>query len=199
MLNSAVLVLNRSYIPIHVTSARDAFTLMYRGIARAVDENYKTFDFQDWSQLAAAVHEEKIGLVNRFIRIPRVVLLQTYDKIPNKNVRFNRHNIYLRDKCTCQYCGRRFPKTELNLDHVVPKSRGGRTSWENVVCSCLRCNRLKGGKTPEEAGIKLLTHPKKPRWSPLFGASISSIKYKEWLPFLNITDFSYWHLELKRG
>ena len=156
ILYTKVLILNRSYLPIHVTSVRRAFTLLYQGIARAVNEQYQTFDFESWSHLSVSVRDESVGLVNSVIRVPRVILLVGYDRVPKRQVRFSRYNIYARDKCTCQYCGRKLPRYELNLDHVIPRSRGGTSTWENVVCSCQECNRHKGGKTPHEVGISLL-------------------------------------------
>jgi 5-methylcytosine-specific restriction endonuclease McrA len=156
VLNSKVLVLNRSYMPVHVTSVRRAFVLLYQDIAHAVDEQYRTFDFKSWSELAVSVEHDTVGLVSRVIRVPRVILLVAYDRIPKRHVRFSRYNIYARDGNMCQYCGRHFPRTELNLDHVIPRSRGGMATWDNVVCSCHRCNRRKGGRTPEEAGMRLL-------------------------------------------
>ena len=103
-----------------------------------------------------------IRTVNRAIRIPRVIVLQLYDRIPKTKVRFSRHNIYMRDGNTCQYCGLELPRTELNLDHVVPRAQGGRTTWENVVCCCVDCNLSKGARTPEQAGLKLLKAPGAP-------------------------------------
>ena len=141
VLNTKVLVLNRHYLPVHVTSVRRAFSLLYQGLAEAVDEQYRTFDFDSWSALSASVHDDTIGLVDRIIRVPRVILLLTYDRMPKRQVRFNRFNVYARDRNTCQYCGRRFPRIELNLDHVIPRSQGGMSVWENIVCSCHACNR----------------------------------------------------------
>ena len=164
VLNTKVLVLNRSYLPIHITSVRRAISLLYQDIARAVDEQYRVFDFASWADLAA--EEDAIGLVNRAIRVPRVILLLAYDRVPRRYVRFSRFNIYSRDRNRCQYCGRQFPRAELNLDHVVPRSRGGTSVWENVVCSCHRCNRLKGGRTPGEAGMRLIRSPFRPQWTP---------------------------------
>ena len=92
-----------------------------------------------------------VGIVGGVIRVPRVLLLIAYERVPKRHVRFSRFNIYARDNNTCQYCARRLPRTELNLDHVIPRSRGGLSTWENVVCSCHSCNRRKGGQTPEEA------------------------------------------------
>lgn len=196
MLNSSVLVLNRSYLPIHVTSVRRAFSLIYQGMARAVNEQYQTFDFEEWRQLAVARDSEAIRCSRGPIRIPRVIVLIAFDRIPKRHVRFSRINIYARDNFTCQYCGLRHTRSELNLDHVVPRSLGGRSTWENVVCSCLECNRRKGGRTPEQAGLRLRRLPVRPRWTPLMNLVLSSARYNEWRPFLNVVDASYWNTEL---
>lgn len=196
MLNSSVLVLNRSYLPIHVTSVRRAFALIYQGIARVVNEEYQTFDFEEWSQLAVARDAEAIGTGRGRIRVPRVIVLVAFDRVPKRHVRFSRINIFARDSFTCQYCGARRSKSELNLDHVIPRSLGGRSTWENVVCSCLECNRRKGGRTPEQAGLRLRRRPARPRWTPLVNLMVSSVRHKEWRPFLNIVDASYWNTEL---
>ena len=194
VLNTKVLVLNRSYLPIHITVVRRALSLLYQGVARAVDEQYRTFDFASWADLAA--EEDTIGLVDRAIRVPRVILLQGYDRIPRRYVRFSRFNIYARDGNRCQYCGRQYPRAELNLDHVVPRSRGGTSVWENVVCSCHRCNRLKGGRTPAEAGMRLVRQPRRPQWTPFMTETYSLRRYKEWMPFLSAVDAAYWNTEL---
>jgi len=197
VLNTKVLVLNRHFLPVHVTSVRRAFSLLYQGLAEAVDEQYRTFDFDSWSALSATVHDDTIGMVNRVIRVPRVILLLTYDRIPKRQVRFNRFNVYARDRNTCQYCGRRFPRTELNLDHVIPRSQGGTSTWENIVCSCHICNRLKGGRTPREAGMKLLHPARRPEWTPFMLETFSLRRYREWLPFLSTVDAAYWNTELQ--
>jgi len=194
VLNTKVLVLNRSYLPIQTTSVRRALSLLYQDIARAVDEQYRVFDFDSWSALAA--EEDKIGLVGRAIRVPRVILLLAYDRVPRRYVRFSRFNIYSRDGNRCQYCGRQYPRAELNLDHVVPRSKGGTSTWENVVCSCHRCNRMKGGRTPVEAGMRLIRHPYRPQWTPFMTETFSLRRYKEWLPFLSAVDAAYWNTEL---
>jgi 5-methylcytosine-specific restriction endonuclease McrA len=196
MLNSSVLVLNRSFLPIHVTSVRRAFTLLYQDIARVVNEEYRTFDFRSWQELAVARDAESIGSVRGRIRVPRVIVLVAFDRIPKRHVRFSRLNIYARDDFTCQYCGDHPPRQELNLDHVVPRSLGGRSTWENVVCSCLECNRRKGGRTPKQAGLKLRRKPVRPQWTPFVNLMLANTRYKEWRPFLNVVDASYWNTEL---
>jgi len=182
VLNSKVLVLNRSYLPVHITSVRRALSLLYQDIAHAVDDEYRTFDFASWSALGPTA--ETIGLVNRAIRVPRVILLRTYDRMPRRHVRFSRYNVFLRDQNRCQYCARQLPRAELNLDHVVPRSRGGASVWENVVCSCHRCNRLKGGRTPIEAGMRLLREPFRPQWTPFMAEAYRQRRHAAWTPFL---------------
>ena len=195
MLNAQVLVLNRHYQPVHVTSVKRAFTLLYQGVAKAIDREYKLYEFADWAALSAAGHDS-VQTVGRPIRIPRVLVLQAYEHLPKGKVRFSRLNIYARDHDTCQYCAKQLPRSELNLDHVVPRSQGGKTTWENVVCSCIPCNLKKGGRTPEQARIKLLTVPARPRWTPFFRGAVKKITYREWLPFLTLADASYWNVEL---
>ena len=197
VLNTKVLVLNRSYLPVHVTVVRRALSLLYQGIAQAVDDELRTFDFDSWADLAA--NDDSIGTVDKAIRVPRVILLQYYDRVPRRYVRFSRYNIYARDSNRCQYCGRQFPRAELNLDHVVPRMKGGTSVWENVVCSCHRCNRIKGGRTPAEAGMRLIRQPRRPQWTPFMTEAFSLRRYKEWLPFLSAVDAAYWNTELVQG
>jgi len=197
MVHASVLVLNRSYMPIHVTTARRAFSLLYQGLARAIDKHYQTFDFESWSELAIEAHDQTIGLVDRVVKIPKVIVLIAFDRMPRRHVRFSRHNIYARDNNTCQYCGIQYPRSELNLDHVIPRSLGGTSTWENIVCSCLACNRRKGGMTPQEAGLRMRRHPRRPKWTPMMGLLVTEIRHREWLPFLNIVDASYWNAELR--
>jgi len=196
VINSSVLVLNRSFFPVNVTTVKHAFCMLYRGVVKAVDDQYKTFDYDSWSQVAIEHREEAIGLVNSLIKVPWVIILVAYDYIPKTQIRFTRANIFARDRNTCQYCGRVFPRNELSIDHVIPRSYGGKSFWENVVCCCFNCNRKKGGKTPKQAGMNLLSAPHKPRWTPLNRVSFQDLKRKEWLPFLTMVDISYWNTEL---
>jgi 5-methylcytosine-specific restriction endonuclease McrA len=188
VLRSKALVLNRSFLPVHITSVRRACVMLYQGLARAVDAEYQTFDFRTWCMHGTA--RETLGLVGRSMPVPRVILLVSYDRVPRRHVRFTRNNVYARDRDTCQYCGRRFPRSELNLDHVVPRSQGGLSTWDNVVCSCHPCNRRKGGRTPEQSGIRLLKKPTRPAWTPFLGEAFGLGRYGEWRPFLSFIDGS---------
>lgn len=194
--DARVLVLNRSFQPVAVTRATRAFGLLYAGTARALDSQFRTFDFESWAELATEHGDEVIHTPNLVLKVPRIVVLQAYDRLPRSQVRFSRQNVYLRDGFTCQYCAKSFPRQQLNLDHVVPRSQGGRTSWQNVVCSCVRCNLTKGGRTPEQAGMRLLREPKRPSWSSLTPV-LGKVPYKEWVPFLDPVAASYWNTELE--
>jgi len=171
--------------------------MLYRGIAKAVDHQYELFDFESWTELSVAAHEEHVGMVGKAIRVPRVVLLHFYDRIPKRNIRFSRLHVYMRDHNTCQYCGTRYHRAELNLDHVIPLSLGGKTDWDNVVCSCINCNIKKGGRGPEHAGMQLIKPPSKPHWTMFLGFLAKPTSYDEWRPYLSMVDFSYWNVELK--
>ncbi|MBI2059352.1 MAG: HNH endonuclease [Nitrospirae bacterium] len=197
MLNSAVLVLNRSYMAIDITTAKKAFVLLYKGIAAAVDDDLRTFDFDSWRDVAESDLANGLGTVSGVIAIPKVILLQTYSKIPRREVRFNRFNLYMRDENSCQYCGEKLPKSELTLDHIVPRSKGGRTTWENVVCCCIPCNLRKGGRTPQGAHMRLMRKPIKPAWWPTSKFNANHFLRKEWLPFLSMVDAAYWNTKLQ--
>lgn len=194
-LQARVLVLNKTFQPVAVTRATRAFGLLFSGAARALDHEFRLFDFDSWSELGAEFGDDVIRTPQLILKVPRVIVLQAFDRMPRTQVRFSRQNIYLRDGFTCQYCGKTLPRSQLNLDHVVPRSQGGRTSWENVVCSCVRCNLAKGGRSPEQAGVKLLTHPKRPSWHSLT-PSFGRLPYKEWLPFVDPATAAYWNTEL---
>ncbi len=197
MLSTSVLVLNRNYLPIDITSVKRAFIMLYQEIAKVVDEQYRTFDFPSWSALSVETHHESIGMVDRMVRVPRVILLTAFDRMPRKTVRFSRLNIFLRDNNTCQYCRKQFHRSELNLDHVIPRSRGGMSSWENVVCSCFDCNRKKGGKMPVEAGMALKKKPVRPHWNFFLDVHHPRARHEAWKPFFNLVDFSYWNVEIE--
>lgn len=193
MLGSHVLVLNSAYFPVHVTTLKRAVCMLYQGIARAVGTDYRTFTFDHWVRQDVDDHRDVMGLVGFRIRIPRVVLLVTYDRVPRRGLRFSRRNILLRDKFQCQYCRHQFASDALNLDHVIPRTQGGRTTWENVVASCHPCNRHKGGRTPEEASMRLCRRPYRPTSLPFIEFGLRRQLYQEWRPFLHVVDSADWH------
>lgn len=194
VLNSGVLVLNRLFQAIQITSVRRAFALLYKGDARAVQPDYSTYDWQNWVDIAVQPADEFIATPIMRIKVPRVVMIIHFDRMPPHEVRFTRKNIYLRDRNRCQYCRRHFTTRELNLDHVIPLSRGGRSTWDNVVCCCLECNARKGNLLAGEAGLRLSKVPKKPSWHPLIQISFRGHPYETWRNFL---DAAYWNAELE--
>jgi 5-methylcytosine-specific restriction endonuclease McrA len=183
-LDAPVLVLNRHYQPVRVTPARRALLLLYGGSAQALDEKYQAYDFASWMRTPLRSSDEAIGTSSGMLRIPRVLLLHRYGRVPMTTLRLCRRNVYLRDNFTCQYCGHRPTLKELNLDHVTPRSQGGAATWENLVTSCRRCNFRKGGCTPEGAGMRLLSEPKRPNWSVAVALSAAPRHFVEWEPFL---------------
>ena len=129
LLNSKVLILNRSYLPVHVTSVKRAFALLYQGVARAVDEQYRIFDFESWRELTIETHHERVGVIGGFIRVPRVLLLTAYERVPKRHVRFSRFNIYARDNNTCQYCGKRLPRQGHERISLINRRPRKRRMW----------------------------------------------------------------------
>jgi 5-methylcytosine-specific restriction endonuclease McrA len=197
---SDVLVLNSSFYAIQITSWKRALSLLYLDHARVVDEEYKTYSFENWRQLTDAVKTHPAGIVTTptfKIAIPDVIALRFFDGVPASEVKFTRRNIYEHYGYRCCYCSRRLPTTELNLDHVVPRSRGGKTDWANVVTSCISCNLKKGDKLPVEARMKLFIKPSKPKWRGAISLGFrSSFKFKaSWQRFI---DNIYWNSELER-
>ncbi len=202
-LSANVLLLNRLYMAVRVVSARRALTLLYRELVEVValdDGQYLAYDFDDWVEVSQFKHQfeperhDWVRTVRFQIAVPKIVRLLGYDKLPATRVKLNRRNLFARDGNRCQYCGKRHPTSELSLDHVVPRSQGGSNCWENIVCACIRCNVKKGGRTPEQAGLKLVHPPLRPKRSPVLTIKLSDSKYASWKQFL---DYAYWNVELK--
>jgi 5-methylcytosine-specific restriction endonuclease McrA len=196
-LSQNVLVLNRLWQAVNICSVKRAFMLLYQGHAQVVDAStsgFQTMDFTQWHDFTRDyLGEDTVRTVRFRIRVPKVILLLFFDRLPVKEVKFTRHNIFERDSNTCQYCGQKFDRKDLNLDHVVPRDRGGVTTWENIVCSCIRCNSVKGNRTPREAQMKLLRRPKRPKWRPFLQVQFSRAPDDSWKHFL---DLAYWNVEL---
>jgi 5-methylcytosine-specific restriction endonuclease McrA len=203
-----VLVLNKFYQAIRVINVRRAFSLLCREMAEVVhiekdaqgQSKWQNFNFADWTELSQLKAEfepdahDWIHTVRFQIAVPRIIRLLGYEKLPRQEVKFNRRNIYARDSNKCQYCGKKMPTTELSLDHVVPKSQGGKSTWENIVCCCVKCNVKKGGRTPVQASMHLITKPVKPKRSPVINIRLADERYSSWKQFL---DTAYWTVELK--
>jgi 5-methylcytosine-specific restriction endonuclease McrA len=142
-MHQPVLVLNASYEPINVCAARRALVLVLKGVASTEEH--------------ACSH---VHTARQAISLPSVIRLLEYRRIPHQPRSLSRKNILMRDRYTCQYCHKSIPASDLTLDHVIPRSRGGDSSWENLVACCHHCNNKKGSRTPDEAGMKLLRPPR---------------------------------------
>jgi 5-methylcytosine-specific restriction endonuclease McrA len=190
---SSVLVLNSLYQAVQVTGVRRAFRLFYSGRARALASDFISYDFDNWCDLPPRAGDDVIRTPTRVIRIPKIIQLVRFDRLPTREVRFTRRNIFYRDKNRCQYCGKVFQQRDLNLDHIIPISRGGTSCWENVVCACISCNTKKGDRLPSEAGMKIYRRARKPAGHPMLRAKWLGPCPEEWRTFL---DEAYWNVEL---
>jgi 5-methylcytosine-specific restriction endonuclease McrA len=185
VLDLPVLLLNRHFNPVTVTSARRAFVLLYGAAAEALDEGGDTYDFTRWARLPVRHVDDGLPTLHGELRVPRVLHLLRYERTPRLAVRLTRKNLMLRDQHQCQYCARRLAARDLNVDHVQPRSRGGADSWENLVTSCRVCNLRKGHRTPEEAGMRLLAEPRRPRWTTAAHILLNLPEpFEEWQPYL---------------
>lgn len=200
VLEQPVLVLNRLWQAVNVVGVRRAFSLLARDYAQVVhvaEEAYQTFSMLDWvdfSRHNPSIEEmEVVRTVRHSIRVPRVILLTVFDKLPRKDLKLTRSNVFERDKNRCQYCGSRFERKDLNLDHVIPRDYGGKTTWENVVCSCMRCNTRKANRLPHEAHMRLIRKPVRPKWRPVISLVVGRPGCEHWKHFL---DLAYWNVEL---
>ncbi len=202
-LDAKVLVLNKVYMAIRVISARRAFCLLVNDHAEVIhvdNGQYLSYDFESWAELSQLQREfepaehDWVRTVHFHIAVPKIIRLFGYDRMPAQHVKLNRRNLFARDRNQCQFCGAHFPTNELSIDHVVPRAQGGRDTWENLVCACVRCNAKKGGRTPDQARMALIRHPARPKRNPLISLRLGQEKYQSWKAFL---DEAYWSVELK--
>ena len=168
------MLLNITYAPLKIIGWKKAITLLTLGKVEVIEE-----------------YGREIHSVTFTIKLPSVVRLLQMVRRPKNPVRFSRQNIYARDRYRCQYCGDKFASEELTYDHVTPKSRGGRTQWENIVTCCVNCNRQKGGRTPSEASMRLIKNPMRPTWVPSIRITIEVHKIPE-----SWRDYLYWNVEI---
>jgi 5-methylcytosine-specific restriction endonuclease McrA len=194
-----VLVLNKAWAVIGTCAMARAIQMLFSTYkngepkARIIDTSeFATYTWSDWSELQPKDGDDVIRGHGKDFRVPEVILLTRYDKFPLRKVKFNRKTLYRRDGFRCAYCGNKFSSEDLSIDHIVPRSRGGQTTWLNCTTSCTPCNMRKGSRTLEEAGLKLLIPPSKPVFD-LFKHD-SPARPKSWDQFLSET---YWSVELE--
>jgi 5-methylcytosine-specific restriction endonuclease McrA len=189
ILNKAtVLVLNRNWQAIHVKTPAQAFCMMAADVATALDIQedgaMQPVKWADWLKLPVRDADNAVRTVRGAVRAPTVVVLATYAKVPKRRPKFSARNVWRRDGGTCQYTGRKLAPHEGNIDHVVPRSRGGRTAWENCVLAHREVNSRKADKLPEEAGLRLRRQPAAPRELPSTLLIRNSLGIRDWEHFL---------------
>jgi hypothetical protein len=208
------LILNKSWQAVNASTVKDAIGSVCADRARILHPvEYTQHDFDSWMQMPVVDGEPFIKLVGGSrVKVPEIIVLNQYDKVRNQPVVFSRRNLWKRDNYTCQYCGVRPRPDELTIDHVLPKSRGGKSCFPNCVLACVDCNKRKDNRTPEEAGMRLFRWvkgpsgepekkfyktPKTPHWSPLYAVRRQHIP-ASWSAFVKQTiDDRYWDTELE--
>lgn len=207
ILKQPVLILNKAWYPIKLKRLDSvikramcnqiSFMEEKESVVYSWDEWNYTFNKQEPDDLFKYVNCGKF-----YLRVPEIAVCTNYNKVPKTKIRLNRRNILLRDNFTCQYTGKRLNSNELNIDHVIPSSKGGKTSWDNLVACDWRINAKKGNKTLEESGLKLIRKPTLPQWSPLFEYFNFRTKNmpESWKKFIKTdvwNEYGYWDVELK--
>ena len=185
------LVLNRLWQAVNVVGVERAFSLLaleHAQVIYAEDGSFRLFDGAGWfafsKDLETVPGSRVIRTVSQQVVVPTVLILRGYDRMLMQEMKFNRQNLLERDDFRCQYCGKNLPVKELNMDHVVPRDRGGGTSWENVVTSCIKCNSKKGNRSPKEAGMRLLKEPKRPPRRPFMSSLYGKPMEETWTHFI---------------
>jgi len=192
-LQRPTLVLNRNWQPINVATVARALIMLWNDSAQIVDPvDYQLYDWSDWSRMIPDRDEPFIQSVRQRIRIPEVIALTKFDAMPTQTVTFSRRNVFKRDKMTCQYCGKQPGSKELTIDHVVPRAKGGLSTWTNCVLACIDCNSKKADRTPAQAHMKLRKEPVRPAWKPIYADRMNRVK--SWSKFISE---AYWIVELE--
>jgi len=193
VLQRPTLVLNRNWQAVNVATVARALVLLWNESARVVDtDDYRLYGWADWSSLRPREGEPFIQAIRQRLRVPEVIALSAYDRLPSAAVSFSRRNIFKRGHYTCQYCGSQPGSDELSIDHVVPRSQGGTSTWENCVLACVECNKRKADRTPQQAGMKLRRQPVRPAWKPLYARH--TLRIESWSKFVSE---AYWNVALE--
>jgi len=186
---TTVLVLNRNWQAIHVKSPAEALSMMYTDTATGLDilgeDQMIPYKWKDWIKLPNDLESEYVKTINGDIKIPKIIVLCKFNKVPMKRPKFSLTGVWNRDNGICQYTGKKLSKNEGNVDHIMPRSRGGKTDWSNCVLAHKEINAQKANRTPEEAGLKLIKPPTIPRHMPTTFYIKNKHNIKEWEMFLN--------------
>ena len=188
IIKHSVLILNKYWIPINTTTPKHSFALMFSDNAKAIlieEDKVVPLDWNDWVNVNPSEKDRKIKTVRGYIKIPSIIVLNYYDKIPRQTIKFTQKSLWERDNFTCQYTGKKVNKTNGNIDHIIPKAQGGKTSWENCVIAHKEINAIKADRTPEQAGLKLLKKPSTPKLMPVSFYIRNKEEIEDWNLFLN--------------
>lgn len=184
-----VLVLNKNWQAINICTPADALSMMYSNTATGLDikgkDDMVPLEWKNWIELECSEDDNYVQTIQGNIKIPKIIILCRYDKVPKKRPKITRKGIWLRDQGVCQYTGKKVKPNEGNIDHVVPKSRGGKTDWTNCVLAHKKVNAKKADRTPEEAGLKLIRQPYIPKELPMSFYITNKYDIQEWRIFLN--------------
>jgi 5-methylcytosine-specific restriction endonuclease McrA len=192
VLTRPTLVLNRNWQPVGVVTVAKALIKLWNDSARVIDpDDYQQYNWADWAELTPGEDELCVRTSRLRLRVPEVVALTHYDRVPINSVTFSRRNIFKRDRFTCQYCGSQPGSEELTIDHVVPRAQGGTSTWENCVLACVECNAHKADRTPQQASMPLKRLPVRPHWRPLY--ALHGARIDSWARFVSE---AYWNVTL---
>lgn len=221
-MNGETLVLNKYWNSVNTCCVKKAIKMTYSNRARIVDPypwninsgryQYSSYDLMGWAERGVLPNYPIINLHGFKIQTPEIIVLNHFSKPPAQIVKYCRRNLWIRDNFSCQYCGKHPPKDEITVDHILPRSRGGLSSFENTVLACVDCNKKKEDRTPEEANMRLrcfkknnfgiyeqhfYDRPTKPYWDPIF--VVKKMTYKEsWKKFVKrLCDDAYWEIQLE--
>lgn len=185
------LCLNKSWYPIHIVSWKRAVSLLYQGSVRSLDMDFIAYDWADWLEYTNlpefdTTYYNYIHSSHLTVAVPDLIVLKDYNKLPMRDVKCTRENIFSRDGHKCAYCGKQFKRAELTLDHIIPRSHGGKNGWINCISACKACNHKKADRTPKEAGMPLKFQPTEPRWTDSFHKITKNPNIRpNWMKFLS--------------
>jgi len=196
---SHTLVLNKQWSAICIVDWKKSISLLYQNHANVIDSDCMAYDFQEWNEIskeriAKGVQGNVKSSVSFTIFVPEVISLLVYDRLPPQDVILTRESIFVRDGYRCGFCGKQFKRKDLTWDHIIPRSQGGKNTWENLISACGNCNSKKSNLSLKDAGMKLLWTPTKPKWTGKMGITLGSIKVKKsWESWISK---AYWNIAL---